>query len=126
MTMQSPLGRARGLGSAKEGVGHWWHQRQTALALVPLLLWLVISVIANVGADHASMKSWLTSPFNATMMILLIFAGFYHALLGVQVVVEDYVSCKAMKVAALIATRLLCIGLGTWAAVSVLIIASGG
>ncbi|KJS34103.1 MAG: succinate dehydrogenase [Rhodospirillaceae bacterium BRH_c57] len=126
MSMRSPLGRARGLGSAKEGLNHWWSQRLTAIALVPLVFWLVVSVIANVGADYNAMRDWLGSPFNATVMVLLLVAVFHHAQLGIQVIVEDYVHCHAVKTAAIVATKLLAVALGGYAVVSVLFVAIGG
>jgi len=107
--MRSPLGRAIGLGSAKEGVEHWWRQRVTALALVPLTLWFVIAVIGLVGADHAAVVAWVRSPMPAVLLILLLVATFYHAALGLQVVIEDYIRGEAMRLAALLVMRLLCI-----------------
>ena len=107
--MRSPLGRVLGLGSAKEGVEHWWRQRTTALLLVPLVLWFVIAVIGLVGADRAAMVAWMHNPMAAVLMILLIATTFYHAALGLQVVIEDYVHGEGMKLAALVVMRLLCI-----------------
>ena len=107
--MRSPLGRVLGLGSAKEGVEHWWRQRITAIALVPLVLWFVIAVIHHVGADRAAMVAWMREPIPAMAMILLIVATFYHAALGLQVVIEDYIHGEAMRLGALIVMRLLCV-----------------
>jgi len=107
--MQSPLGRVLGLGSAKEGVEHWWRQRTTALALAPLVLWFVISVIAMIGADRTAMVAWMHSPMLAVLMIVLIVATFYHAALGLQVVIEDYVHGEAMRLTVLVVMRALCI-----------------
>ena len=107
--MRSSLGRAIGLGSAKEGVGHWWRQRVSALALVPLILWLVISVIGLIGADHAAFVAWVRSPMPAVLLILLLVATFYHTALGLQVVIEDYVHGEAMRLSALLLMRLLCV-----------------
>src|SRR5438270_1858612 len=89
--MRSPLGRAIGLGSAKEGVEHWWRQRMTAVALVPLALWFVIALIAHLGVDQDAAVAWLGSPIPAILMILMIGVTFYHASLGIQVIIEDYV-----------------------------------
>lgn len=124
--MQSPLGRVRGLGSAKDGTGHWWAQRITAVALVPLSLWFVISVVALLGANHATFKAWLGTPGNATMMVLLLIATFYHAQLGLQVVIEDYVHGEAVKLASLIGIKLAAVILGVFAIVAVLNVAVGG
>jgi succinate dehydrogenase / fumarate reductase membrane anchor subunit len=107
--MRSPLGRAIGLGSAKEGVAHWWAQRVTALALVPLILWFVIAVIGLVGADHGAFVAWVRSPMPAVLLILLLVATFYHTALGLQVVIEDYVHGAARRLGSLIVIRLLCI-----------------
>src|SRR3546814_6816815 len=98
MSMRTPLGRIRGLGSAKDGTGHWWAQRVTALALVPLTVWFVASVIGMAGADHASFVAWIASPLVAGLMILLIVATFHHAQLGLQVIIEDYVHDEGVQV----------------------------
>jgi len=107
--MQSPVGRVLGLGSAKEGVEHWWRQRTTALALVPLTIWFVIWVIAMAGADRAAMVAWMHNPISAVLMIVLIVATFYHAALGLQVVIEDYVHSEGLRLATLIVMRALCV-----------------
>jgi len=104
--MRSPLGRAIGLGSAKEGVAHWWAQRVTAVALVPLLVWFVIAVIELAGADRAVFAEWIRHPVPAVLMISLLAAGFYHSTLGLQVVIEDYVENEALKFALAIANKL--------------------
>lgn len=101
MTMINPLAKVRGLGSAKDGTHHWIAQRMTAVALVPLTLWFVISLIGLIGGDLATIKSWLASPFNAVLMILTLIAGFHHAQLGLQVVIEDYIHGHGAKIAAL-------------------------
>jgi succinate dehydrogenase / fumarate reductase, membrane anchor subunit len=107
--MRSPLGRVLGLGSAKEGVEHWWRQRTTALLLVPLVLWFVIGVIGRVGAGRAAVVAWMHNPMAAVFMTLLIATTFYHAALGLQVVIEDYVHGEGTKLAVLVVMRLLCI-----------------
>lgn len=110
--MRSQLGRAVGLGSAKEGVEHWWRQRLTAVALVPLVLWFVIALVAHVGVGRQEAVAWLGSPIPAILMVLLIGASFYHAALGLQVVVEDYVHHEWSKLTLLIAMRFACVFLG--------------
>ena len=107
--MRTPLGRAIGLGSAKEGVTHWWRQRVSALALVPLTVWFVIGVIALAGADHATFVAWVKNPMTAIFLILLLIATFYHTALGLQVVIEDYVEREWARLAGLLAMRLLCV-----------------
>jgi succinate dehydrogenase / fumarate reductase membrane anchor subunit len=123
MTMQTPLGRVRGLGSAKEGVAHWWAQRVTAVALVPLSLWFVASIVRLAGADHALVLEWLGSPLSAAMMILVIVATLHHAQLGLQVVIEDYVHREGLKVAAILMIKGTAILLATAAIVAILKIA---
>jgi succinate dehydrogenase / fumarate reductase, membrane anchor subunit len=110
--MRSPLGRAVGLGSAKEGVEHWWRQRLTAVALIPLVLWFVITLVGHVGLDRREAVAWLGSPIPAILMILLIGVGVYHAALGLQVVVEDYVHREWSKLTLLIALRFAGVFLG--------------
>jgi succinate dehydrogenase / fumarate reductase, membrane anchor subunit len=104
--MRSPLGRAIGLGSAKEGVDHWWWQRISSIALVPLSLWFVISVIRLAGADLETVVVWLDNPVPAVLFVLLIVATFYHGALGLRVVIEDYVANEGVKFAALIVMKL--------------------
>jgi succinate dehydrogenase / fumarate reductase, membrane anchor subunit len=104
---RSDLARARGLGSAKEGVQHWWLQRLTALALIPLSLWFVASVVCMAGATRAELIDWLNSPFSAGLLLLCLLATFWHALLGLQVVIEDYVHGEGAKLVWLLAIKAL-------------------
>ena len=105
MSLRTPLGRVRGLGSAKEGVNHFWAQRMTALALVPLTVWFVISLFSVLGADHGAVQAWVGSPVVAGLLILLLVATFYHAFLGLQVVIEDYIHSEALKLVTLVAVK---------------------
>lgn len=123
--MRSPLARAIGLGSAKEGVGPWWAERVSAVALVPLTLWFAASIIAHTGSDYATSIIWLRTPLVAIPMILLLIALFYHTALGLQVVIEDYAHSGAMF-AAVIAVRLGCCALATAGVVATLRIALSG
>jgi succinate dehydrogenase / fumarate reductase, membrane anchor subunit len=123
--LRTPLGNALGLGSAKEGVQHWWLQRVTAVALVPLTLWFVAALVAHLGADHASAVVWLGAPLTAIAMILLVVATFVHTALGLQVVIEDYVHHEATKIASLVLVRLACWALGAAALFAVLRVAFG-
>ncbi|HTW53323.1 MAG TPA: succinate dehydrogenase, hydrophobic membrane anchor protein [Stellaceae bacterium] len=107
--MRSPLGRVLGLGSAKEGVEHWWLQRITAIALVPLAIWFVIAALGMIGADRAAMVAWMHSPMSAVFTVLLIVAAIYHMALGLQVVIEDYIHSEAWKLGLIIVMRLWCI-----------------
>jgi succinate dehydrogenase / fumarate reductase membrane anchor subunit len=120
---RSDLARVRGLGSAKEGVHHWWMQRVSAVALVPLTLWFVVAVVAHTGADHAAVLAWLGSPVTFTLMVLLIGAVFCHAALGLQVVVEDYVHAEGRKVAVIVTMKLACLVLALAAIVALMFIA---
>jgi succinate dehydrogenase / fumarate reductase membrane anchor subunit len=124
--LRSPLGRAIGLGSAKEGVDHWWAQRVSAVALIVLGVWFVASLVALAGADHARVVTWLHGPLAAILTILLIIAVFYHTALGLQVVIEDYVHSEWVKIPSLVAMRLLCLALGVAGIFAVLRIAFGG
>jgi succinate dehydrogenase / fumarate reductase, membrane anchor subunit len=126
MSLRTDLARVRGLGSARNGTGHWWAQRLTALALVPLMLWLVVSLVMLAGAEHATVVAWLGNPLVAVPMVLLIAAGFHHAQLGVQVVIEDYVHTECLKVASIILVKFAAAALGVAAAFSVLKIAFSG
>lgn len=120
--LRSPLARAVGLGSAKEGVGSWWAERVSAAALVPLTLWFTASIIAHTCSDYATFIAWMRSPLAATLMILLLIALFHHTALGLQVVIEDYVHSGA-KFAWLMSVRLGCFALATAGVVATLHIA---
>jgi len=125
MTIRTPLGRARGLGAAKEGVQLWWMQRLSAVALVPLSLWFVWALIAHMGADHAAIVGWLRWPSNAVLLILLVAASFHHAQIGLQVVIEDYIHHEGLKLASIIAIKLLAVLLAAGTIFGVLRIAFG-
>jgi len=125
MSLRTALARARGHGSAKQGVGHWWMQRLTAVALVPLLLWLVASLIAHVGADHETVVAWMRSPVVAVGLLLLVGALFHHGQLGVQVVIEDYVHHEGLKIVSLVAVKFAALTLAVAAAFAVLSVALG-
>jgi succinate dehydrogenase / fumarate reductase membrane anchor subunit len=103
--LRSTLGRARGLGSAKEGVGHWWAQRVSAIALVPLAIWFVVAIISLIGADLAVFEAWIGNFGNALLMILTVLVLFYHAHLGMQVVIEDYLHGEAPRVITLLIVK---------------------
>ncbi len=124
--MRSPLARARGLGATGEGLGHWWAQRMSALALIPLTIWFVVSMIALIGADYQAARDWAGSPVVAGLLILFIVATFHHTALGLQVVIEDYVHDKAMKLAAIISVNALAIILGLACVLAVLVVLFGG
>lgn len=126
MSMKTPLGRVRGLGSAKAGTEHFWVQRVTAIALVPLVLWFIAKVIVLTGADYETARAAVADPLFAVPLLLLIGTGFYHLKLGLQVVIEDYVSSDALKIAALLLNSFFCAGVGILCAFAVLQISFGG
>ena len=106
MSLRSPLGRVLGLGSARGGSGHWFTQRLTAVALVILGLWFVASLaMLGPGAPHDAIVQWLHSPLAATLAVLLVVVSAWHAQLGLQVVVEDYVGDKGLRVVVLVALK---------------------
>ncbi|MGH6945316.1 MAG: succinate dehydrogenase, hydrophobic membrane anchor protein [Geminicoccaceae bacterium] len=125
MPFRTSIGRVRGLGSAREGVSHWKLQRLTAISNLLLVLWFVFSAMALSGGGYAEYRAWLSSPVVASLMILLIVSVFYHARLGVQVVIEDYVHHEGAKVGLLAAVTLALFALAVACIVAVLKIALG-
>jgi succinate dehydrogenase / fumarate reductase membrane anchor subunit len=105
MSLRSPLSRARGLGSAKSGVHHFWVQRLTALALIPLTLWFVFSVAKLAGGSYEAVRWWVSYPTVAVTLVLFIAVSFYHAALGVQVVIEDYVGHEGAKLTMIVLSK---------------------
>jgi len=120
MSYRSPLGRVRGLGSAKDGTHHWWMQRVTAIALVPLGLWFAVKIVRLAHADWETAVTAFASPLVTALALILIGAGFYHLKLGLQVVIEDYVHHRPTEVFLQLAQTFLCTLLGLLGAVSVL------
>lgn len=121
--LRSALGRVRGLGSAKSGVHHWWVQRMTAVALVPLCLWFIFAVFALSGEPLVTVQAWIARPINTVLLLCLIGALFHHLQLGMQVVIEDYIHEDGVRLVALIAMRAGVVLLALTAAVSVLKVA---
>ena len=105
MSLRSPLGKVAGLGSAKEGTGHWWSQRVTSVALVPLTLWFVISLLGLPSWDYASFRAWASVPLCGFLSVLLVSVAAYHSYLGTMVIVEDYVTTTSTKVLTLMLLR---------------------
>lgn len=103
---RTALGRVRGLGSAKEGVHHWWVQRLTAVALIPLSLWFIVGLIKAANGGYAAAAQWLARPMSAVMAVLLLIALFHHTQLGLQVVIEDYVHHEGVKLALVVVVKL--------------------
>ncbi len=126
MKYRTALYGVRGLGSAKDGTHHWWMQRLTAVALVPLMLWLAFALASLGSMDYASAATWLAAPLNTVLMLASIVALFHHAQLGVQVVVEDYVHREAVKITALVLLKFITLLLGLASALAVLRVSLSG
>ncbi len=125
MSMRSDLGKVRGLGSAKSGTQHFIHQRMTAVALLLLSVFLVASLLRHVGADYVTMTEWLRQPLVAVLMSALVVVMFWHAKLGLQTVIEDYIHDHANKIVALLAVRFLAVLGGLFGLFCILKIAFG-
>jgi len=123
--LRTPLARARGLGSARVGVHHWWAQRLTAIALIPLVVWFAISLVMMSGADYGAVRAWIGSPVVMVLLILTIAIGLHHGQLGLQVVIEDYVHGDGFKLALIVAVRFIAVLFGLAAIVAVLRIGFG-
>ena len=123
---RTPLARARGLGSAKDGVGHWWAQRLTAIALIPLVVWFAISLVMLSGADYPVVRAWIGSPLVMLLLILTIGVGLHHGQLGMQVVIEDYVGSDGWKLALIVIVKFIAVLFGLGAIVAILRIGFGG
>ena len=102
MSLQTPLNKVRGLGSAKEGTGHFWMQRVTAVANIPLVLFLVWTILTTAGADHATVRATLSEPFTGLALLLLVLSGTIHMRLGMQIIIEDYIRSEGLKLMALL------------------------
>jgi succinate dehydrogenase / fumarate reductase membrane anchor subunit len=123
---RTPLARVRGLGSAKDGVGHWWVQRLTAIALIPLVVWFAISLVMLSGADYTVVRAWIGSPLVMMLLILTIGVGLHHGQLGLQVVIEDYVGNDGWKLALIVIVKFIAVLFGLGAIVAILRIGFGG
>ena len=122
--LRTPLARARGLGTAKDGLHHWWAQRITAVALVPLVVWFAISLVMLSGADYAAVRAWIGSPLVMVLLILTISVGLHHGQLGMQAVFEDYTS-GGLRLALIVLTKFIAVVFGLAAVVSILRIGFG-
>lgn len=109
MSLRTALGRVRGLGSAKDGTHSWWMQRVTAIALIPLTVWIVASFVCMAGADYDVVRAWVASPLVALLFSLFIGTGLYHLKLGLQVVIEDYVHGEGLRLASLMLNNFACV-----------------
>lgn len=124
MTIKTPMARALGLGSAKSGTEHWWMQRVTAVALVPLILWFVVALLGLDDMGRATVTAWIARPLNAVLLLLLVVSGLYHSFLGTQVVIEDYMK-GAVRVVTLLLVRFLHAAVAVAAVFAILKIAFG-
>ena len=125
MSLRSPLGRVLGMGSAKEGVAHWWAQRVSAVALIPLTLWFFFSLLALPDLQFDTVKIWLGLPISSLLAVLLVTVLFYHSYLGTSVIVEDYVHAGGVKLLWLLALRFLYVLAGAAAVFAILRVAFG-
>jgi succinate dehydrogenase / fumarate reductase membrane anchor subunit len=123
---RTPLGRARGLGSAKSGVGHFIGERVSSVALVPLVLWGIWAAVGLAGGSFNDAVAWMRSPINAALTILLALTGFYHMQLGMRVIIEDYIERHVTKAALLLLNLFFCCAAGVLTVLSVLKVAAGG
>lgn len=122
-SMQTPLARVRGLGSAKSGLSHWWHQRLTAIAMVPIMVASLI-LVAQIGMlDYQGAIDLMANPLAATLLLLLVLVGFFHAALGLQVVIEDYVGNEGARMGLIITVKMISFALAVLSIVSILKVA---
>ena len=113
-SLRTPRGRVEGLGSAKHGTEHWWRQRVTAIALIFLSLYIMGAFFTHVVfGNFQSATDWLISPITTTFIVLFLAAGFWHAVLGLQVVIEDYIHCEGLKLFSVIAVKFIAITCAT-------------
>ena len=123
--MNTPLSKVRGLGSSKEGTHHWWMQRVSAIANIPLVIWFVISMLGHVKSDYATLSGWMQVPLVAVLMILLVVNMAYHMKLGLQIAIEDYVHGRA-RIVSLLVLNFVTIVLAVMGIFSILKISFGG
>jgi succinate dehydrogenase / fumarate reductase membrane anchor subunit len=107
MSLRTPLGRVLGKGSAKDGTAHWWAQRVSAVALIPLCLWFLVAILSLPRLDYVTVRAWLALPVSALLAMLLVAVLAYHSYLGTSVVIEDYVHSAAIKLAGLLLLRFI-------------------
>ena len=125
MSLRSPLGSVLGLGSAKDGTAHWWAQRVSAVALIPLTLWFMFSLLALPALDYAAVRTWLSSPLSGFLAVLLVGVMTYHSYLGTTEVIEDYVHSAGMKLLSLLLLRFLYVLVGGASIFAILRVAFG-
>ena len=126
MSVRSPLSRVLGLGAAKEGVQHWWLQRLTSVALVPLTIWFVVSLLALPSLGHATIVAWMSQSWTALLLIIFVLVAAWHSQLGVRVVVEDYVHGVGAKTLTLVLMSFAHVLIAVAGVFAVLKVAFGG
>ena len=124
MSLQSPLNKVLGLGTAKEGTGHWWAQRLTAISLVPLTIWFAIALLGLPHGNYEMVAAWIAQPLNSILIVLLVISLIYHSSLGLQVVIEDYVPGPA-KVVVLVLVQLAHVVLAVSGIYAVIVVSVG-
>jgi succinate dehydrogenase / fumarate reductase, membrane anchor subunit len=124
--MRTPLSKVRGLGSAREGTGHFWAQRLTAIANIPLILFFLGFLISLNGADYATVRASMANPFVALMFLLMLVSGLYHMRLGMQVIIEDYIHHEGGKIVLLMLNTFFSIAVGVAAVYAIIKLAFGG
>lgn len=125
MSLRTPLGRITGQGSARHGAVHWWQQRLTAIVMVPLTLWLMVAIVSIVSLGYEAVTLWLRKPINAVLLLIYLMALFHHTQLGLQVVIEDYVSSEWQKLACIVLVKFLCLFAGLASILAVLTVFLG-
>jgi succinate dehydrogenase / fumarate reductase, membrane anchor subunit len=123
MSLRSPLGRVLGMGSAKDGTGHWWAQRVSAVALIPLTIWFFVSLLQLPALDYGTVRAWLALPWSGLLAVLLVAVLTYHSYLGTTVVIEDYVHGSGTKLCSLLLLKFLYVVLGGAAILAILRVA---
>ncbi|WP_372622605.1 succinate dehydrogenase, hydrophobic membrane anchor protein [Falsiroseomonas sp.] len=117
--LQTPLRRVRGSGSAKQGTHHWWMQRVSSIALLPLTIWFIVSLATSAGMTHVEAVLWIRQPLNAVLLLALVALTFQHTASGLQVVIEDYTNQEWLKIALILAVKGICWLLGIAAVLAV-------
>lgn len=125
MSLQSPLARVRGLGSARQGSHHWWLQRISAIVLIPLCIWFVVSILQLSSMGYAEVRVWMADPLSSVLLVMMLFALYYHTFLGVQVVIEDYIDSEWQKIACVLLVKFLALFAGLISIFSVLKVSLG-
>ena len=120
MELKSHLGKARGLGSNNNGSNHWWSQRVSGIALIPLTFWFLVSLVNIFDADLTTFKNWINYNANGALLSLLIVFMFYHGFLGLQVIIEDYIHQESAKIAVLLICKFTIILFGTYSIFSIM------